>query len=474
MTGKEFKENKQKMFQDIQDSQPTAIVLPFKAAKHPNNISKGALNLVERLNNLNEEKTLDELVGIIGADIVNILRTKKPCLWQGKGVLVANQNCLIFRTKNIFQTNKTLLTSNTRTTTSGLTESVPNLLDFLKRFCASKLITCLIISGCHGNLADGLSGFTKKELLDYKLYEATCKVVGSKAEDMNISSTPIPKPQRMYIDAIDDALLRQPPYINIKFNVLYIKHFHQKSQALLDFVEELGPSAIILDWCFTKNGDVANLLTKAGIVSRMWLIFERTSIVGMTGNGLIELSNQQTEALRDMVRLIEKGHLNGVILVGGHGTGKPLLGCEVAKIKMAVLSVIHEVFDFYCVDCGHFATVEYSSILKVFKNNVFINEDCANEKYFWTKKNIEEECGMKGIWSLKDIIRAFQQIFKKQNKTDERQKIILLDELPAGFLLQERSVSNAFDIEMDQSIFIIGCISPVIDKDERGWKKRIK
>ena len=129
---------------------------------------------------------------------------------------------------------------------------------------------------------------TKKELLDYKLYEATCNVVGLKAEDRNCSSTPIPKAQRMYIDAIDDALLRQPPYRNIKFNVLYIKHFHQKSQALLDFVEELDPSAIILDWCFTKNGDVANLLTKAGVVSRMWMSFERTSIVGMTGNGFIE------------------------------------------------------------------------------------------------------------------------------------------------------------------------------------------
>ena len=43
-------------------------------------------------------------------------------------------------------------------------------------------------------------------------------------EDRNGSSTPIPKAQRMYIDAIDDALLRQPPYRLIKFNILNIKH----------------------------------------------------------------------------------------------------------------------------------------------------------------------------------------------------------------------------------------------------------
>ena len=411
---------------------------------------------------------------IIGVDIVNILRTKR--LWQKRGLIVANRNCLIFRTRNIFQTNKTLLTSNTRTTTSGLTESIPNLLDFLKRFCASKLITCLIISGCHGHLADGFSGFTQRELLEYGLYEDTCKVVGLKAEDRNSSSTPIPKEQKMYIYAEEDALLKQPPYRNIKFNVLYIKHFHLKPQALLDFVEKLNPSAIILDWCFTKNGDVANLLTKAGIVSRMWMRFERTSIVGMTGNGFIELSNQQKEILRDVVRLIEEGSLNGVILVGGHGTGKTLLGCEVAKIKMAALKESNEMYDLYCVDCGLDLNCdeEAISILNMFKDNVFVNEDSPNEKYFYHIRRVSEESGIRlfeilpneiqEIASFEKIIQALQQIFRKHTKID-RKKVILLDEVPASFLFKKQSLNTVFDFKWDPNVFVVACISPVICSD---------
>ena len=168
-----------------------------------------------------------------------------------------------------------------------------------------------------------------------------------------------------------------------------IEHFHKNGDGLLAFIDDLGPSAIIVDWCYAKNGDVANLLTQAGIIARMWLRFERTSIVGLTGNGFVALDTKQTETLRDVVKLIEKGQLNCVLLLGGHGSGKTLLGCEVAKIKMAALGENHELFDFYCVDCCSIYD-ERSSILNIFENSVFMHEDSANQKYFYKIRNIEK------------------------------------------------------------------------------------
>ena len=76
ISGKEFEENTQKMLWDIQEFQPTAIILPFLAV-------------------ISTTK-LDGMAGFIEADIVNLLRTRKPCLWQKKGLVVTNKKCLIF------------------------------------------------------------------------------------------------------------------------------------------------------------------------------------------------------------------------------------------------------------------------------------------------------------------------------------------------------------------------------------------
>ena len=114
----------------------------------------------------------------------------------------------------MFETKKTLLISNTRTTIDGVTDSLPGLLDLLKQLAASELITILIISGSHGD--GGVSGLNDKEKLEPKFYEKTCELVGIRSD----RSMPLPKPQARYVDAKDDALLRKPPYRNIKFNIL--------------------------------------------------------------------------------------------------------------------------------------------------------------------------------------------------------------------------------------------------------------
>ena len=86
------------MFHDIQEFQPTAIILPFMAIKLANCMGDemDSLDMVKLVNNLNETTNLDGMTRFIGADIVNLLRTRKPCLWQKKGLVVTNKKCLIF------------------------------------------------------------------------------------------------------------------------------------------------------------------------------------------------------------------------------------------------------------------------------------------------------------------------------------------------------------------------------------------
>ena len=264
----------------------------------------------------------------------------------------------------MLQTMKTLMTSNTTTTESGIRDSLPRILNRLKRLYGQEFLTILIVSGGHGK--DGESGFTRKHLLYHKFYEETCKLVG-----ILPLSEPSTNIQTLHIDAEKKALLRNRLYKKIRFNVLNIKYFHEEGEGdkegLIKYVRALNPSAIIIDWCYSRHADVANVLTKSGIVSEMWLKYERTCIVGTSGKGWIDLDDKQSTVLHEIINQIDS--LNGVILMGGHGTGKTLLACEAAKIKMAALGKNHEMFDFYCIDCREDPGSDLkSSILNILKN----------------------------------------------------------------------------------------------------------
>ena len=65
-------------------------------------------------------------------------------------------------------------------------------------------------------------------------------------------------------------------------------------------------------------------------------------------------------------------------------------------------------------------------------------------------------------------------LFKKRNKTDERKKVILLDEIPAYFLFESQSINEAFDFDWDSNIFLVGCISPIIEQRDEGFKLKLK
>ena len=462
---------KEKMIEAIQNAMPTLLVLPFQAVRFSDVENKG--NIVEKMiesdaiDNSRKRKTeWDGMNGLIASDIVNELRNNG--MW--KEPMVATSKFLILKTLNMLETMKTLMTSNTTTNESGLRDSLPRILNRLKRLYGQEFITILFVSGGRGK--DGESGFTRRKLLNKKFYEQMCKVLGVLTQD-----EPSPTIQSVHMDADRNALLKNRLYKKIRFNVLDIKHFHKEGEGdkegLIEHVRALNPSAIIIDWSYSKNADVANVLTKSGIVAEMWLKCERTCIVGMSGKGWIDLDDKQTIALRDIIKHID--HLNGVILVGGHGTGTTLLACEVAKIKMAAWGENHEVFDFFCVDCSEFDnSVSNSSILNMFKNDVFVNEESANERYFYTLNKVEKESGIKKITSFKELLLTFQGMFEKRDKNNDRKKVLMLDEIPASFFFKNRSLNDAFDFEWNPNIFVVGCISPVIDKDESDFKEKLK
>ena len=222
---------------------------------------------------LPRNRPLDGSNGVIGADIVKLLR-KKPSLWSMP--IVVTEGCLILKSSNMFGSNYTFLSSATTVCASGIEDSLPRLLYGIKFLGDPKYIRVLCISGTHGNL-EGVSGFSDLSLLEPRFYEETCKLLGISPQ----VSKPSPKPQPLDENAEDDAILRHPLYRMMKFNALDIKHFHRDEEGLIEYVRAFGPNAIVLDWCYTKGGDVANVLCRSGILTELLLKHERTSMGGL-------------------------------------------------------------------------------------------------------------------------------------------------------------------------------------------------
>ena len=257
MTRDDHRNSERRLLYDIRKSYPTLIVFPFCAAKFLYRNDAFVNEMIIQDKNCREGAKFDGMDGIVGSDILKLLR-KKPSVWQEP--LVENDNCLIFKTKNIIQSNYTFVSSATMTTASGIEDSLPLLLDGIKRLGSPEYISILFISGTHGNL-EGLSGFSGISLLDRKFYEKTCELLGIKPQ----VSKPDPKPQPLDENADDDSILRHPLCRKMNINALDIKHFHKNEKGLVEYVRAFAPNAIVLDWCFTKDGDVAKILCKSRI-----------------------------------------------------------------------------------------------------------------------------------------------------------------------------------------------------------------
>ena len=450
--------NKQ-ILQDIQKFHPTVIVLAFCGAKFlsPINMLDTVTELIRLDKNTPEGAKFDGTDGIVAADIVKVLR-KKPSLWEVP--LFNNKKCLLFKTKNIFQSNHTLLTSTTPTDYLGIEDFVPRLLDRIKLLGSPECIRILFVSGTHGS-SNGSSGFNELSFLETGFYVQDCKMLGIKSH----GSKPYPIAQTLEGNAEKDAILRNPLYRMMKFNVLDIQHYHKDEKGLITYVRTFAPTAIVLGWCYTKYGDVANILCKSGILAELWLKHERTSMVGFGNGKLINLDTEQTKYLHDVSKMLENNEVKHFVLFGGHGSGKTVLGVQTANIVMGKLQEEEPHMDsvLFVINSENWCSTEKGPLLQNIET-MFKDEDCV--KHFYPLKKLREESGIKkepSSWRLNDVLRAIQMVCEKKFKEQRMNKVILTDESNAldVFCRDGRLCRLEDQFDQNESMYTITCVNPV-------------
>ena len=92
-------------------------------------------------------------------------------------------------------------------------------------------------------------------------------------------------------------------------------------------VQEENPDLVVLAWCFSTNGDVCMDMRRNAILSRMIVEAEMRNIEIEDA----ELDSDQVEVLKKA----EDPTIKDIILTGGTGSGKTIIGAEVVKIWMA-------------------------------------------------------------------------------------------------------------------------------------------
>ena len=98
-------------------------------------------------------------------------------------------------------------------------------------------------------------------------------------------------------------------------------------QKLVDFLEEKKPDLLIIAWCYSTNGDVCMELRSNAILSRMIVEAEMRKI----GIKDAKLNSDQI----DVLKKAQDSKIKDIILTGGTGSGKTIIGAEVIKIWMA-------------------------------------------------------------------------------------------------------------------------------------------
>ena len=98
-------------------------------------------------------------------------------------------------------------------------------------------------------------------------------------------------------------------------------------QKLVDFVNDKNPDLLIIAWCYSTNGDVCMELRSNAVLSRMIVEAEMRKI----GIKDAKLNSDQV----DVLKKAQDSKIKDIILTGGTGSGKTIIGAEVIKIWMA-------------------------------------------------------------------------------------------------------------------------------------------
>ena len=130
------------LLKDIKDFWPTMIILPFS----PITFSSYPVPMDYRDIGFKYDRL----------DLINVLLRHKIL----QELIIRNKNCMFFKTRNIYQTEKCILTSATPTSGSGLETSIPGLLDHLIALGNPYETRVLVVSGSHGDQYNKMSGFT--------------------------------------------------------------------------------------------------------------------------------------------------------------------------------------------------------------------------------------------------------------------------------------------------------------------------
>ena len=180
----------------------------------------------------------------------------------------------------------------------------------------------LILTGSHGGL-DGSDALQDPALLDPESFVELCEALGTShhKEDFDSNRTNFQRIKRWtkQEDFVAEYDFRQIRLIKSLRKKLSRKKVHVQvldvanfigangSSDLVRTIQDGDPSAVIVNWCYNKNGFTSKLLTAAGLFPKLVLRNERR---GLTGNESIQLDEDQSCFLDRAAELIKKHYPN--------------------------------------------------------------------------------------------------------------------------------------------------------------------
>ena len=176
----------------------------------------------------------------------------------------------------------------------------------------------LILDATHG------SRYGRSVLTDWTLYkesfmEETCNALGT--THYRHRQSKFPRYQKIYpyqewllrdwkrsgeyhykIDR-NQALRKKLHRNGVSVEIANLGHFYGDPKALVQYVKDCDPSAIILNFCYSENSDSRWLLQRSGLLAKVFLKNER---VLLTGNRTIQLDLEQEALLNEVEFKLEE------------------------------------------------------------------------------------------------------------------------------------------------------------------------
>ena len=101
-----------------------------------------------------------------------------------------------------------------------------------------------------------------------------------------------------------NQVLRKKLHRNgVSVEIANLGHFYGDPKALVQYVKDCDPSAIILNFCYSENSDSRWLLQRSGLLAKVFLKNER---VLLTGNRTIQLDLEQEALLNEVEFKLEE------------------------------------------------------------------------------------------------------------------------------------------------------------------------